>query len=66
MVQTLEAAGDADSVRRTGIDLATSLCQSLLDAGAPGLHFYTLNRSMATREIYSNLGLAASLPASAV
>jgi methylenetetrahydrofolate reductase (NADPH) len=57
MVAELEAAGDKDSVRRAGIDIATRLCQSLLDAGAPGLHFYTLNRSMATREIYANLGL---------
>jgi methylenetetrahydrofolate reductase (NADPH) len=54
----LERAGDAESVRRAGIDLATSLCQDLLDRGAPGLHFYTLNRSMATRQIYANLGLA--------
>jgi methylenetetrahydrofolate reductase (NADPH) len=59
MAGLLEAAGDAESVRRCGIELATGLCQDLLDAGAPGLHFYTLNRSLATREIYSNLGLAA-------
>ncbi len=57
MVAVLEAAGDKESVRRAGIDLATGLCQELLDAGAPGLHFYTLNRSSATREIYSMLGL---------
>ena len=59
MVAALEAAGDKESVRKAGIDLATGLCQELLDAGAPGLHFYTLNRSSATREIYSMLGLSA-------
>jgi methylenetetrahydrofolate reductase (NADPH) len=58
MVERLEAAGDAESVRKAGTDLACRLCQDLLDAGAPGLHFYTLNRSLATREIYSTLGLA--------
>lgn len=60
MVELLEQAGDAQSVRATGIEIATKLCQDLLDAGAPGLHFYTLNTSQATREIYSNLGLRAS------
>jgi len=54
----MEAFGDnAGAQRQLGIEFVTDLCQRLLDAGAPGLHFYALNRAEPTSTIWSNLGL---------
>ena len=52
-----EVADDNDQVRRVGIAIATEMSEQLLAGGAPGLHFFTQNRSRATREIYANLHL---------
>ncbi len=48
---------DPEAVFRVGVEEATKLSRALLDGGAPGLHFITLNRSRATRLIYDALGL---------
>ncbi|MDG5499691.1 methylenetetrahydrofolate reductase [NAD(P)H] [Marinobacter sp. BGYM27] len=54
----LEAYGDdSESIRKFGEDMITEMCQKLLDAGAPGLHFYTLNQSTTSVNIWNNLGL---------
>jgi methylenetetrahydrofolate reductase (NADPH) len=58
VVERMEKAGDdLDEAERIGVDIATELSAALLEQGAPGLHFYTLNRSWATRRIMHDLGL---------
>jgi methylenetetrahydrofolate reductase (NADPH) len=46
---------NSEDVQKLGVEIATNLCQELLDSGAPGLHFYTMNTSTATREIYAQI-----------
>lgn len=48
---------DVASIRAFGLDVVTDLCRSLLDGGAPGLHFYTLNQAALSAEIWKRLGL---------
>jgi methylenetetrahydrofolate reductase (NADPH) len=58
MRKKLEAYNDdIDSIRAYGLDVVTALCERLLANNAPGLHFYTMNQSVATMEIWRRLGL---------
>ena len=49
------AGDDEAATQELGVRWGTMQCRELLDSGVPGLHFYTLNKSSATRQIYENL-----------
>ena len=51
---------DTESIRAFGLDVVTALCDQLIQGGAPGLHFYTLNQAAPTMAILQRLGLAQS------
>jgi methylenetetrahydrofolate reductase (NADPH) len=48
---------DPEAMHAVGVEAASELCRTLMDGGVTSFHFYTLNRSPATREIYANLEL---------
>ena len=56
IAKRLEAYGDDSvSIKQFGVEVVSNLCQQLLDSGAPGLHFYTLNQTEATENIINKL-----------
>lgn len=60
MRRKFESFGDdGESIRAFGFDIVTELCQRLLESGAPGLHFYSMNQALPTIEICRRLGLTA-------
>jgi methylenetetrahydrofolate reductase (NADPH) len=60
LLRAVGRCADEDAVTRVGIHWATEQCRQLIDQGVAGIHFYTLNRSDATRQIYANLGVTDS------
>src|SRR5690606_32151762 len=58
MRRKFESFGDdAASIRAFGLDVVTELCRRLLDTGAPGLHFYSMNQAELTLDTCQRLGL---------
>jgi methylenetetrahydrofolate reductase (NADPH) len=58
LLRALNRAGDnTEAVQRIGIQHAAEQCAGLLDAEVDGIHFYTLNQSRATRQVYASLGM---------
>jgi methylenetetrahydrofolate reductase (NADPH) len=60
LIDRLEMCTTPEQVRRVGIDAASTLCRDLVDAGAPGLHLYTLNSAATAKEIAMNVDLVSA------
>ena len=62
LLRAIKRCGDdEDAVAHVGVHWATEQCRDLLDHRVAGIHFYTLNKSDATQQIYRNLGVADSV-----
>jgi len=57
LLRAIGRCADDEAVAKVGVHWATEQCRDLLDHQVRGIHFYTLNRSDATRQIYENLGV---------
>jgi methylenetetrahydrofolate reductase (NADPH) len=56
LIESLAKVEDSpEDVRKVGVDIATEMCEKLIAAGAPGIHFYTMNTSTATREVFERI-----------
>jgi len=56
LIESLAKVEDSpEDVRKVGVDIATEICEKLIAAGAPGIHFYTMNTSTATREVFERI-----------
>jgi methylenetetrahydrofolate reductase (NADPH) len=58
LLSRLEVAATPEEVVAIGVEAATEICQTLLDAEMPGIHLYPMNRSESIRRVFANLGLA--------
>ena len=56
LLDRINSTTPTDEIEKIGVDLATTLCNSLISNGVDGLHFYTMNMSFATEKIITNLG----------
>jgi methylenetetrahydrofolate reductase (NADPH) len=63
ILRRLEGYGDdLESIRQFGLEVVTEMCSELLSHGAPGLHFYSMNRHVAVEKIWENLGISGTRP----
>ncbi|WP_444915188.1 methylenetetrahydrofolate reductase [NAD(P)H] [Microbulbifer sp. TRSA007] len=58
LVKRMESYRDPEDIRKLGLEVVTDLCETLLEGGAPGLHFYTMNQASSSKNILAALNLS--------